>query len=45
MGIIYAEQDQKDEAIAEWETYLQLIPPDAPDRAKVAGWISQLKGQ
>jgi tetratricopeptide (TPR) repeat protein len=43
LGLVYYDQGRVDEAIAELETYLQLIPPDAPDRAKVEEWIEQLK--
>ena len=42
LGLVYREQGLIRQAIAELETYLELVPPDAPNRAAVEQEIEKL---
>ena len=44
LGIAYGMQGQSEEAVAEFEIYLQL-QPDAENRSMVEEWIEELEGQ
>jgi tetratricopeptide (TPR) repeat protein len=44
LGLVYREQGLTEKAVTEFEAYLELIPPDAPNRGPVEQEIEKLGG-